>query len=362
MAFWVTRLLCLAFSQTFYSYQPGDKLAKTVQSFLSLLKTMPLQIISFDMVYCYIVIYYLVPKFLAPKKYRLFAFNLIIITLTIIFFSICVGYFVEGLFKNDPNRLLVLSINMIRLVLIFGAPAVAVFFLAVKMFKTWYLKQQEKQMLITANAEAEIQLLKAQIHPHFLFNTLNNIYSFTLAKSDKAGELVLQLEDMLKYMVDDCVAALVPLDKEIKIVRDYMSLEKVRYGNHLELEIKIIGDYQHKLIAPLLMIPFVENAFKHGASKMLENPWVKLKIVVEKNRLHFDISNNKLPQPVVSKNKSGIGLRNVEKRLGLLYADEYSLLIEPADNTFSVQMQVPLKIPVALNEPGLKNNKRMEPV
>ncbi len=315
---------------------------------------MSFEIIPQEVIYCYIVIYYLVPKFLALKKYGLFIFALVTATIAFVFSQLFISYFRMDWSKENTDQLFASVVDMTRVTLIFGAPTVAIFFLAIKMFKTWYLKQQEKQMLLKANADAEIQLLKAQVHPHFLFNTLNNIYSFALDKSPKAGELVLQLMDMMNYMITECNAALVPLEKEVNMIRDYTGLEKVRYGNHFNLQVEIKGDYRGKMIAPLLMIPFVENAFKHGASKVLENPWIKLKIIIEKNILSLDISNNKSSQPPRSKNKAGIGLQNVEKRLKLLYPNEYVLKIESTRDIFSVQMQVPLR----MGEPVLQNDLR----
>jgi LytS/YehU family sensor histidine kinase len=325
---------------------------------------MPVEILPQDIIYCYIVIYFLVPKFLVNKKYRLFTFTLIITTLALIFSQLLISYFRMDWSKENTDQLGASVVNMTRVTLIFGAPTVAIFFLAIKMFKTWYLKQREKQMLLKANADAEIQLLKAQVHPHFLFNTLNNIYSFALDNSPKAGELVLQLMDMMNYMITECNAALVPLEKELNMIRDYTGLEKVRYGNHFDLQVEIRGDYRGKMIVPLLMIPFVENAFKHGASKVLENPWIKLKIIIEKNILSLDISNNKSSQPSRSKNKAGIGLQNVEKRLKLLYPDEYVLNIESTADIFSVQMQVPLKMgePALQNELPGRNEELLQPV
>jgi LytS/YehU family sensor histidine kinase len=209
------------------------------------------------------------------------------------------------------------------------------------MFKTWYIKEKEKQTLLNANAAAEILLLKAQIHPHFLFNTLNNIYSFTLDRSPKAGEMVMQLSNMMKYMINDCETELVPLDKELKMISDYIDLEKVRYGNRLDIEIQVTVGFENSRVTPLLMIPFVENSFKHGTSQMLDKPWIKLFIQADENVLHFILTNSKPPY-IAANGKSGIGLSNVKKRLGLLYPANHLLTMESTINTFNVNMQVPL--------------------
>ena len=149
------------------------------------------------------------------------------------------------------------------------------------------------ETLAKENANAELQLLKAQVHPHFLFNTLNNIYSFSLNQSPQAGTLVKKLSGMLGYMIHECEEKLVPLEKELKLIQDYMGLEKVRYGKRLDMQVEIHGDFENKFIAPLLMIPFVENSFKHGTSQMLQHPWIKLEITTVRNQLFFKLSNSK---------------------------------------------------------------------
>ncbi len=158
-------------------------------------------------------------------------------------------------------------------------------------------------MLAKEKTKAELQLLKAQVHPHFLFNTLNNIYFFTLTNSAQAPVMIKKLSGMLHYILNECDRPLVPLEKEIKMIQDYMALEKIRYAEQMQMTIEIENNYTGKMIAPLLLIPFVENSFKHGASKMITQPWVKLYIYIENNRLHFTIRNSKPPtkEPIATK-------------------------------------------------------------
>jgi LytS/YehU family sensor histidine kinase len=181
------------------------------------------------------------------------------------------------------------------------------------MFKSNYQKIEEKQMLTIENKAAELQLLKAQVNPHFLFNTLNNIYSFTLNKSEQAGVLVKKLTSVFRYMTDDCDQALVPLDKELKMLQDYIGLEKVRYGNRISIEIEISGYATDKMITPLLMIPLIENSFKHGTSQMLNKPWIMLDIAINKNVLTFSLKNSRPLQTNLGNGKNGLGLKNVKK-------------------------------------------------
>jgi sensor histidine kinase YesM len=311
--------------------------------------------------FSYLTVYVLVAQLLQKKKYFLFAICLP--ALIIFMIGLILAYNFSGINKTYNQITGIHPGVMIQSATLrfFGnPPLVCGLLLSLKSLKNWQLKQQEKETLIKENINAELQLLKAQVHPHFLFNTLNNIYSYSLNKSPEAPKLVKKLKDTIQYMITECDAPLVSFERELTMIRDYMDLEKVRYGNRLNLQVEIEGDYFDKLIAPLLMIPFVENAFKHGASRMLENPWVKLKIIIDKNVLYLHISNNKSTQAVNLKNKSGIGLKNVEKRLQLLYPHEYTLHIESADDTFSVKMQLPLKTDFAVIRNNLLKTKKMQ--
>jgi LytS/YehU family sensor histidine kinase len=213
-----------------------------------------------------------------------------------------------------------------------------------------------------SNTNAELLLLKAQVHPHFLFNTLNNIYSFILHKSPTAGELVSKLTHIIRYMTTECDRPLVSLSKEIKLLQDYIGLEKIRYGNRLDLQVQIVGETENKMIVPLLMIPFIENSFKHGASRMLDQPWIKLNIEVEEERMIFSLSNSHpntndnrnelaLPSSVVN-GKHGLGLKNVKRRLQILYPANHSLMINSEAESFTVHLEVPLEESHFVN-PGL---------
>jgi LytS/YehU family sensor histidine kinase len=306
-----------------------------------------------QMVFCYALIYFLLPKFLKPKKYLLFICFLIILSVGVY----CIYYlehilifkpmhFFVGIKFRDP--LVVYWFTLISFFTYF--PISAGLVIAIKTLKNFYLKQKENQVLIKENANAELQLLKAQIHPHFLFNTLNNIYSFTLNKSIQAPKLVMNLSDTLRYMIDDCDAALVSLEKELKMIQDYIGLEKVRYGDRLQMDVSVEGDYKNKFIAPLLLIPFVENCFKHGISMMRGKQGIRLNVFVEDNVLEFRIINSKPLLQEHNKTKGGIGLINVKKRLALLYPGKHQLNISSNANDYSVELQIQLQSQIVTGE------------
>jgi hypothetical protein len=222
-----------------------------------------------------------------------------------------------------------------------GPVFICALFWGIQIMKNYYLKMEERETLSRETTIAELQALKARVHPHFLFNTLNNIYSCITAEPALATTLVRKLNNMLHYMIDECKTDLIPLEREINMIENYISLEKVRYNDRLDIRVEIKGNYQAKLVAPLLMIPFVENCFKHGASKTRGRQWIDLSICIENNQLVFKLSNSRPSQPTnLNNNKSGIGLANVQKRLLLLYPGNHELKIEQTDESYTVLLRI----------------------
>lgn len=298
--------------------------------------------LAVDILYCYTVVYWLLPKFLYKKRFRLFGALLGGLTLaSFAVNSIFVIHYYDLLDQPDIKLYHTIWYQAIHFILD-GSPVVCIGFLAIKLLKTWYREEEEKIAITSANANAELQLLKAQIHPHFLFNTLNNIYSFMLTGHSSAAALADQLSGMMDYMSIEGEKELVPVEKEIRLIQDYMNLEKVRYDERLDISMEITGDYKNKLIAPLLMIPFAENCFKHGASVMRGKQWVRLKIDVQDNMLSFELSNSKPASANAPQQKKGIGLMNVKKRLQLIYPGQHSLQIGSTDSVYMVHLKVKL--------------------
>ena len=304
--------------------------------------------------FCYLMVYFLVPLFISRKKYKLFAAGLtisilLIFTLNFLWVTMLMNVFhVENLVvyhtKNISWSLYVRLYNTYYSNINFtGALSTCCVMLAVNYYKAWYKKERETETLRKENTQAELQLLKAQIHPHFLFNTLNNIYSFALQNHPDAASLVDKLSGMIDYMTTEGDKSYVSLEKEIQLIKDYMGLEKVRYGDRLAMQVEITGDYKNKFIVPLLMIPFVENCFKHGASKMRGRQWMQMQIRVEYNQLNFKLSNSKPEETMNKDSKKGIGLANVKKRLKLLYPATHILKIDSTSESYDVYLQVALQ-------------------
>ncbi|HET6768827.1 MAG TPA: histidine kinase [Chitinophagaceae bacterium] len=221
----------------------------------------------------------------------------------------------------------------------FTSTALALF---LKFTKQWYLKEQRNIQLQKQNTEAQLQLLTAQVHPHFLFNTLNNIYSQAQNESPKSSKMIMGLSDLLRYILYEGRKPLVPLDKELQMILEYINLEKIRYGNKLDLHYLIADKTKDVYIAPLLLLPFVENCFKHGASNMLQNPWINLTIEVKETTLAMKLMNGKTENTDSSPSKPGIGISNVRQRLELLYKNKHELQIREEEDVFIVDLKVQL--------------------
>jgi len=296
----------------------------------------------------YVLIFWLLPNYFYKKK-NYFLVGAITVGMLLAF------YIVAAIFKYSPavyNLIVGMTgggaislLAMMQVVIIdqlSSLPIVLGFALMIKLVKRWWLKQKETEQLSKEKTKAELQLLKAQIHPHFLFNTLNNIYFFTLTNSVQAPLMIKKLSGLLNYILHECDRPLVPLEKEIKMIQDYMALEKIRYAEQMQMTIDIDGNPGEKMIAPLMLIPFVENSFKHGASKMITQPWVKLAIYIEINWLRFTVINSKPSINESSLSKGNIGLKNVTKRLELLYPGTHELNIVSEADSHSVYLSLQL--------------------
>jgi LytS/YehU family sensor histidine kinase len=214
---------------------------------------------------------------------------------------------------------------------------------AIKLMKYWYVKEQRNLQLQKENTEAQLQLLKAQVHPHFLFNTLNNIYSYSQNTSPVAAKMITGLSDLLRFILYEGSQRVVPLSKELKMIQDYISLEQIRYGNKLDVHLDLPEKTNDLYIAPLLLLPLVENCFKHGTSNMLEQPWISLQIILDKNEMRMKLINGKMCGQDNLQKKTGIGISNVEKRLSLLYPGKHEFVITSDADVFVVNLKVELE-------------------
>ncbi|KGL63461.1 sensor histidine kinase [Polaribacter sp. Hel1_85] len=214
-----------------------------------------------------------------------------------------------------------------------------VFSSAIKLARDSFTRRQQEK-------EAELKLLKAQLNPHFLFNTLNNLYGLSVIKSDKLPNLMLKLSDLLRYSLYETKETLVPLEKEITYLENYMSLEKIRLEDKTNIQYTKSGNLSSKKIAPMLLIVFVENAFKHLGVLETKKSSVSVSIKEEGNSIIFKCENTidkfDLNEENLEKSKSGIGLKNAKKRLALIYSDKHKLTTNKNNRIFSVVLKLNL--------------------
>lgn len=204
----------------------------------------------------------------------------------------------------------------------------------------WYEEQQLTQRLQKDKAEAQLELLKSQVQPHFIFNTLNNIYSLSTQNSSKTPDLIYRLSSLLSYMLYDSKQCTIPLAREIEYISNYIELEKIRYGDRLDISMNILTDMQTINIAPFLLLPLVENSFKHGANKALGKCWIRIDVLVNDNWLIIKVENSKPPNGQVATARNGIGTENVKKRLEYIYPKKYEFKCIDEEQTFLVTLKI----------------------
>jgi two-component system LytT family sensor kinase len=212
----------------------------------------------------------------------------------------------------------------------------------IKLTEYWFHEQQRKQAALREKVETELKLLKSQIHPHFLFNTLNNIYALALQKSDRAPDAIVKLSSLLDYLIYHGENELVPLKNEIELLEHYLDLEKLRYGDRLKASFIKTGDMGHITIAPVLLLPLVENAFKHGVSRSRNRVWIKIQLVISNGDINFRIENSKPPIHPAEGAQGGVGLENLKRRLEILYQGRHSLKILDKEDMYAVCLQLNL--------------------
>ncbi len=213
-----------------------------------------------------------------------------------------------------------------------------------KILGDWLQQQRTMSELETQKASSELKFLKSQINPHFLFNTLNNLYALTLKKSDDAPEVVIKLSDMMRYMLYECNEPLVPLQKEVDYINNYIALESLRQSSGVDIAFELTGSPGALKIAPLIFVPFLENAFKHGLKENIKEGFLHISIEIIEHRLKFELQNSK-PTRITSpsqqrKRAGGIGLENVRRRLELIYPERHQLEIEDSPDRYLTSLNL----------------------
>lgn len=298
-------------------------------------------IVSFYAAIVYFNLYYLIPEYLSKNKFLFYSLLLFISCLIITPLREITQYFYYELTANEKaQEILLETINFQFLITFFVVGTSTI----LKIVSDWVRHTRERQELQTRTMQSELRFLKSQINPHFLFNTLNNLYALTLKKDDKAPEIVIKLSEMMRYMLYECNERRVLLQKEINYIRNYLDLESLRQGKNVKIELEVNGRVSDQQIAPLMFIPFLENSFKHGLNHSITEGFVKIELNVDEKEVNFYIENSKADRIVTpTRGKSGgIGLVNVRRRLDLLYPEQYDLSVEDRPNSYAANLLLTL--------------------
>ncbi|MGI9158562.1 MAG: sensor histidine kinase [Saprospiraceae bacterium] len=291
----------------------------------------------FYAVLVYVNLLYLVPKYLA-QRFFLYLVLILAFAALVTPFKVLIWYlWFTG--DRDFQQQIVEKQGLVFV----GNVLVILLSTVLRVIMDWWRYQGEKQALLTQTMQSELRFLRSQINPHFLFNTLNNLYALTLKKSDKAPEIVLKLSEIMRYMLYECNEKRVYLSKEIQYMQNYLDLERIRQPEGAEIRLVVEGRISEQRVAPLLFVPFLENAFKHGLNNSLQGGgFVRVHLIVQDELLEISIENSKTARMPRREHprSGGIGLANVRQRLQLLYPNQHELEIVEEPDRFIVLLHL----------------------
>lgn len=289
---------------------------------------------AIGILFFYASYYFLIPRLYFKREYTLYLFFVTIFALAMLllpkmYLNLVHPDYYSLLHKKPPKSFLFEARQ--PLLLFFGVLFAS---LTICLNDRWRKLHREKLI-------SELSYLKAQINPHFLFNTLNSIYSLAIAKSEHTATAIVTLSGMMRYTINDTSQKYVSLEKEINYLKNYIQLQQLRLGDTAIVNFSIDGDFTDKEIAPLLLIPFVENAFKHGVNPE-ETSQIDIQVSISDTALYLQVFNLKVPQSVQNHLKTGVGLENGTKQLKLLYPNKHSIKIENKNLSFTVTLKIEL--------------------
>ncbi|MGM8362166.1 sensor histidine kinase [Flavobacterium sp. ARAG 55.4] len=299
---------------------------------------------------CYLNILILMPNLVYKKKYLLYIVSILAAIFLMVLVKFNLTYFLinHNVWPEGPEYMDTFSLNYC-IDMMLGELYVITFVTAIKITFDFLKEQKRVTDLEKSQLETELLFLKSQISPHFFFNTLNNIYSLSVEKSNKTPKVVIKLAELMRYMLYETKNKRQTLENEIVCIQNYLDLERIRNDERLEIDMSISGDIHDKEIAPVLLLTFIENAFKHGVNKNTGKVKITIDFKIKDNILDFKVSN---PMPEITKHKenfkmsSGIGIENVKKRLELGYnKNDYKLSFKNKKNIFVVRLVIKVSEP-----------------
>ncbi|HNP06046.1 MAG TPA: histidine kinase [Cyclobacteriaceae bacterium] len=330
LSFWSVYLSFFLYQVS--SYQRGEEL-----EWNRILITVFTHVI-FAAIISYINYFYLLPQLLERKKILgyLIKFGLLFTIIIVIRIELNRYLFDLLYFKTsymDSTRFVVQVVTSNLFIVIFVG--------MLRFAQDWFELDAKRKEIEHEKLIAELNFLKAQINPHFLFNTLNNLYYLAYSKSDNTTEVIDKLSKMMRYMIYDSNHSKVLLSKEIEYMKNYVSLERLRLNDEIPIEFEVKGNLDDRQIAPLIFIAFLENAFKHGVSNAKDDCWVKVLIEVNGKECTYTVENSKVHLQK-EEGKSGIGLSNIKRRLELSYPNDHELQVKDLKDSYFVQLKLNL--------------------
>jgi hypothetical protein len=333
LIFWL--LWWIYFTASYYHYQQSGLQKVEFESWNFPFFIRSLLLLSIHIIACYYFISYLMLQYLFKARYIALVTQTLILGFLILLSSYFIHKTVVPLVNAAFNYKPVIGNQTIWWTSItsglLSAPKIICAAAAIKLLKRWWLKQKEKERLEKEKLMTDLQLLKAQMHPEFLFSSLDNICLMAQKKNiDSASMLLLKLADILSYMLYECDNKFVPLEKEIKAIKDYLVLQKTRMGNKLEIDVAVKGQTGGKMIAPLLLFSFIENSFSYIDNKNLEVNWINLEFQIETNEFTMKLIQGKTTEPLVPSSTENAIARAI-KRMDFYYPGNYELktTVEP---------------------------------
>lgn len=294
--------------------------------------------LSFAMLIAYSNYFIMLPRYLKHQKAGRYFIEFVIPFAILIMCRVMLQRFVMESF-GFHERYYYSTFFVVQLT--FDTLLITIFVGMLRFATGWFELEARRKQMENDKLTNELKFLKAQINPHFLFNTLNNLYYLAYSHSPNTTEVIAKLSQMMRYMIYDSNYPKVLLSKEIEYMQNYISLERLRLNNEVPIDFVVEGEVENKLITPLIFITFLENAFKHGVSANTADSWVKISVQLKENQCIYTVENSKL-KSIEQREKSGIGLQNVKRRLELSYPNHYTLKTDDQSDRYFVQLNLNL--------------------
>ncbi|MEM6723900.1 MAG: histidine kinase [Bacteroidota bacterium] len=335
IGFWLGYLFLYAFLQVLFA-GPSDQGFPIWWQFLRFSfaegMALPWKIIPF-----YLIFYRLIPQYLPQRKWwPLAGYSLIVILGCILGYRLMIQPTQWLLYRETPSYE-VFSLNRLFYTFTEIVPAIGIAGTA-KLLSGRIRHQQRERQLEFEKTRNELRFLKAQTHPHFLFNTLNNLYGLARRKDEHTADAILQLSQIMRFILHECEQDEIPLHKELTIIEAFIELERLRFHDRLGIQTHFDVEDANWRIAPLVLLPFVENAFKHVAASLNTAAFVDIRLRVRSGQLQFRVSNSKSPDDLAG--SQGIGLAYVQRQLDLIYSERADLDILVRPDQFIIQLDI----------------------